>query len=985
MTRVFIYPDFGGPDKADGGIRRVVEAQRRLLPSFGIEVVDNPAAADVLASHVMSPRDFHTRYATKPLVAHNHGFYWRDYPWSGDWAQKANRQVMDLVKYADVTTAPTEWVADIIRRHTCRRTVVVPHGVELPAPDQETSYAGSHPAWEQRGQYALWNKTRVDPVCDPEAVRELAVRLPAVPFITTFWESDPPQGHQPAVPGNVTVLGAIPYERMLPIVQGAGVYLATSRETFGIGTLEAMAAGVPIVGWDFAGQREIVTHRRDGYLARPGDYDELAIGVRWALEYRDRLGARARETAAGYRWEDAIERYADLYRELDEAQKERRPRVSVVVTAYNVAPYLNEALASVHTQGAPDWECIVVDDASPDESGAIADAWAARDERFLVIHNETNVNTPEARNIGFRAARGRYVLPLDGDDALTPDATSLLADALDQDRTIAVAYGNLLFRKQAGDAVVETHSGWPVEFDLGRFFTGRGQPMPYSSMMRRDAWELTGGYRRRVKSSEDCDLFMRLASYGFDARMVTRGDTLIYRVREGSRSDTEGHQDEENKRWYPWRSQPALAPAAAGNRALLEVAALEPAKISVVIACGPGHAKYVQTAVDSVDAQIFREWECIVVNDSGDRLPELPAWVRILPGGAKPAGVAAARNAGIAAARAPLFVCLDADDYLTPEALLIMFAAHLQNPDGRDVVYADFWEDPETPGDFKPYQLADWDPRLLLSKGSWPAMALTPKAAWAEVEGYTSNVPWEDWDFQLKLAAAGWCGQRVPRPLWVYRKHTGTRRADHARRRQAAEKVFQQRWGDYINGEKELMACTACGGRSKLAMRLEGRSAGPVAAAVAPDAAAVRIRFTGDQRGALPIPGPVTRTMYTFSANDPVKYVHAADAPELLAKRFFEAVDPIEMAQTPAPVAVASGGQPVMIAHEDDRGRRPAAEPSTASPVVHVVDTTEDRPAVQPFAETAPKTLADLPPDVQTSLDIPTQAASAPLPPPPED
>jgi glycosyltransferase involved in cell wall biosynthesis len=981
MTKVYIYPDFGGPDKADGGIRRVVEAQRRLLPSFGIDVVDNPEAADVLASHIMGPRDFYSRYARKPLVAHNHGFYWRDYPWSGDWARKANREVMNLVKYADLVTAPSEWVAAIIRRHTCRRVLVIPHGVDIPFAIDNPEGPIATDVAGPRGGYVLWNKTRVDPVCDPEAVRELAARLPGVAFKTTFWESDPPGPLQGAVPANVDVVGAQPYEQARLLVQGAGVYLATSRETFGIGMLEAMAAGVPVVGWDYAGQREIVHHRRDGYLARAGDYDDLAIGVRWALEYRDRLGARARETATEYSWDGPIEHYATLYHELAEQQQSGEPRVSIIVTAHMVAPYLDAALTSVHTQSAADWECIVVDDASPDESLEIATTWAATDKRFRVIHNEVNVNTPEARNIGCRAARGRYLLPLDGDDELTPDAVGLLADALDADRTIAVAYGNLVFHRADG---AEAHSGWPVEFDLGRFFTGPGQPMPYSSMMRRDAWELTGGYRRRVRSSEDCDLWMRLASYGFDARMVTRADTLRYRIREGSRSDTEGHRDAENKAWFPWRTQPALAPAGAGNRPLLEVPALEPARVSVVIACGPGHEKYVQTAVDSVDGQIYREWECIVVNDTGGALPELPTWVRIVCPDLKSVGVAEARNAGIAAARAPLFICLDADDYLAPDALLVMLAAHLQNKDGRDVVFADFWEDPDTAGVFKPYELADYDANLLLSKGSWPAMALTPRAAWEEVGGYTANVPWEDWDFQLKLAAAGWCGQRVPRPLWVYRKHTGTRRADHARRKTAAEKVFQQRWGDYISGEKVLMACTACGGRSKLAMRLESRAPGPgTAAAVSPAASAVRIRFTGEQRGSLPMPGPVTRTMYYFSASDPVKYVLAADAPGFLEKRFFEVVDPVELAPAPsqeyAPAGVQAAPAP-MVAYEDNPGRRPAATPT----VRHVVDTRPDGPVTQPFdASAKPKTIADLPPEM--TEPPPPAPSEAPLPPPPED
>ncbi|MFG2295262.1 CDP-glycerol glycerophosphotransferase family protein [Streptomyces sp. NPDC048603] len=98
------------------------------------------------------------------------------------------------------------------------------------------------------------------------------------------------------------------------------------------------------------------------------------------------------------------------------------PRFSVIVPAYKVQAYLQESLDSVLSQSYPDLELIVVDDASPDACGPIADECAARDPRVLTVHLAHNLGPGPARNAGLARATGDYVLFLDGDDTLTPGA-----------------------------------------------------------------------------------------------------------------------------------------------------------------------------------------------------------------------------------------------------------------------------------------------------------------------------------------------------------------------------------------------------------------------------------------------------------------------------------------------------------------------------------------------------------------------------------
>lgn len=95
------------------------------------------------------------------------------------------------------------------------------------------------------------------------------------------------------------------------------------------------------------------------------------------------------------------------------------PLVSVVIPVWGAEKLLPRCLASVAAQTLTDWECILVEDGSPDNSAAICDEWAARDSRFVAIH-QPNGGISKARNTGLEAARGRYIAFCDNDDAMGP-------------------------------------------------------------------------------------------------------------------------------------------------------------------------------------------------------------------------------------------------------------------------------------------------------------------------------------------------------------------------------------------------------------------------------------------------------------------------------------------------------------------------------------------------------------------------------------
>ncbi len=104
------------------------------------------------------------------------------------------------------------------------------------------------------------------------------------------------------------------------------------------------------------------------------------------------------------------------------------PLVTVVVPVYNQKSYLPRCFDCLLAQTLPDWEAVLVDDGSTDGSGAVCDAYAARDARFTVIH-KPNGGVCSARNAGMRAAGGEYITLLDQDDALSPLALELALKA----------------------------------------------------------------------------------------------------------------------------------------------------------------------------------------------------------------------------------------------------------------------------------------------------------------------------------------------------------------------------------------------------------------------------------------------------------------------------------------------------------------------------------------------------------------------------
>jgi len=766
-----IEPRFRGEDKGDGGIRRVVEAQKKYLPAFGIEVVEN--GADVVALHAGNHID-----TNKPVVVHCHGLYWKEYKWP-DWHYKLNREVSENIRRANIVTVPSEWVANAIRRAFLIDPIVVPHGVE------------PMPLSSGEGNYVLWNKARQDVICDPKIVHQLARHAPEVKFVSTF-------GNDTGI-NNLSIIGKQGYKESLVTLNAASVYLSTTKETFGIGTLEAMAMGIPILGWNYGGQVNLVEHKVNGWLAEFGDYEGLLEGLHYCLANRNKLGAAGRRIAIDkYNWQTVMQQYANIYQNV----KKNDSLVSAVIPCYNLGKYLTGAVESIVRQVD---EIIIVDDASTDDSYEIAVKLSETHPSVNVIKNATNKHVAETRNIGIAASKHGFILPLDADDMMAPRSVNLLRNALIKDSNIDIAYGACQFINTDGSPIQEIGpngvSKWPPEFKWDGLHKYPFSYCPATSLFRREVWERTGGFRSRYKGVEDADFWTRALSIGLRPAKITEAITLIHTVRENSL----GQQETAKYDWTKWYPRYGVIPP----EGEVSISSCDDVKISIIIPVGPGHEGLVINALDSVWMQDFNDWECIVVNDTGGEDLKVPSWVKQIHNyNDMYQSPSRARNAAIRAAKGKLIYFLDADDYLIHQSALSSMYKTWKDEYGKAVgggfVYTDWTDD-----NGKLHVSMDNVCKDALSMLPTPVNILYERSA--NVFFDTDMLGWEEWDFVLQLLNKGYCGTRISYPMFKYNTKSGTVRNKAHENRDQIVRLLDEKWGPYKRGEKEL-AC-GCGGR----------------------------------------------------------------------------------------------------------------------------------------------------------------------------
>jgi len=210
------------------------------------------------------------------------------------------------------------------------------------------------------------------------------------------------------------------------------------------------------------------------------------------------------------------------------AEAVEAPRFSIIVPAYQVAPTLAETLDALVAQSLADWECIVVDDGSTDETLAIASAYARRDPRIRVIH-QRNQGTAGAYNAGVMAASGDFIVICSADDILLPEHLSRMAAFIDSERGYDI-YSTNGYSWWPGDYRELCDGPWEGPEIRSLVLSDVIRCCFYSvgATYKRDLFSSVGGYRVGI-FGEDYDFWLRALAKGARHRYLPEALSLFRR------------------------------------------------------------------------------------------------------------------------------------------------------------------------------------------------------------------------------------------------------------------------------------------------------------------------------------------------------------------------------------------------------------------------------------------------------------------------
>ncbi|MGB3760849.1 MAG: glycosyltransferase family A protein [Rivularia sp. (in: cyanobacteria)] len=189
-----------------------------------------------------------------------------------------------------------------------------------------------------------------------------------------------------------------------------------------------------------------------------------------------------------------------------------KPKVSVIVPAYNVSGYIQDALSSLEQQTFADFEALVIDDGSTDDTAAVVQKFCQRDNRFQLLKKQ-NGGLSSARNYGIRHARGEYIALLDGDDIYHRDKIATHVARLYNQPDVGVVYSASRTIRDDGKPTFISLSGKPVHSNpmlalLCKNFVGHGS----NAVFRRCLISEVGEFDENLRSWEDVDLWLRIAA-----------------------------------------------------------------------------------------------------------------------------------------------------------------------------------------------------------------------------------------------------------------------------------------------------------------------------------------------------------------------------------------------------------------------------------------------------------------------------------------
>lgn len=190
-----------------------------------------------------------------------------------------------------------------------------------------------------------------------------------------------------------------------------------------------------------------------------------------------------------------------------------KPLVSIIMGAYNCENSISECIDSVLAQTYSNWEFVICDDCSTDNTLSILKEYENKDSRIVVLHNEKNSRLAASLNNCLQVANGEYIARMDADDKCLPDRLEKQVDFLDNNPDFAVVGGAV----NVFDGENVTGMRKPKEYPTAKNVLYGPTFMHPTIMMRKSCYEALGGYTvsSRTVRGQDWDLWFRFYAAGF--------------------------------------------------------------------------------------------------------------------------------------------------------------------------------------------------------------------------------------------------------------------------------------------------------------------------------------------------------------------------------------------------------------------------------------------------------------------------------------
>ena len=216
----------------------------------------------------------------------------------------------------------------------------------------------------------------------------------------------------------------------------------------------------------------------------------------------------------------------------------QNPLISVVIPAYNAGQFLDETLESVLSQTYENWECIIVNDGSTDNTESIAKKWCEKDSRFRLTNKE-NGGLSSARNWGIKESKAEYIAFLDADDILTPDSLEVRINVLIEQNVDLVATKLQHFTDKL-PKVSKNNARQDVLYYAKEGLTqlmAFNKVTPSTVLCKKSVMDEVGGFTWH-KKAEDLHCWLKVLFAGYKIYRIDE-TLLLYRLVENSMSSTD--------------------------------------------------------------------------------------------------------------------------------------------------------------------------------------------------------------------------------------------------------------------------------------------------------------------------------------------------------------------------------------------------------------------------------------------------------------